>query len=198
MLHHSKTNTAAFTLIETIIVIALIGVVGGALSNMIQFFYRTNDYVLQEGAAVQNARQGLATAIQNLREASYGDDGSYPIATAATSSITFYADVNNTGDSEKVQFYLSNGTLYRTVTYATGNPPSYAGQSASTSTIATYVQNASSTPVFQYYDDTGTLLSSPVNVANISSITTTLLIDVDPNRAPGVYTLVGSATLRNL
>jgi type II secretory pathway pseudopilin PulG len=188
----------AFTLIETVMVVALTVIVGGALSSMIQYFYRTNDYVLQEGTAVQSARQGLSTAVQNLREASYGDDGSYPIASAATSTITFYADVNGDGHVDKVRYYLSGTTLYRGVTYSAGNPPSYAGQSEGTTTIATYVRNAGTTAIFQYYDNTGALLSAPVNVANVNSITTTLQIDVDPNRSPSTYSLIETATLRNL
>ncbi len=207
MEHHFSISTPAasrtsrvrgFTLVETLIVIALTVLVGGALTSMIFYFYRNNDYVLQEGAAVQSASQGLEVAVKDLREASYGDDGAYPIANAATSTITFYADVYGTGDIEEVQYYLSGTTLYQAVTTAAGSPPSYAGQSTSTSTIATYVRNASSTPIFQYYDDTGALLSYPVNVASIASIMTTLQIDVDPSRSPSLYSLVESATLRNL
>jgi prepilin-type N-terminal cleavage/methylation domain-containing protein len=199
MKHHSSNLIRGFTLLETVVVIALIALVGGSLSGMINYFYRTNDYVLQQQQAVQSARQGLNTAMNNLREASYGDDGSYPIASAASSSVTFYADLNNSGDIEQVRYYLLNGTLYRGVTYAAGSPPSYAGQPQSTSTIATFVvQNGSTSPIFQYYDSTGTLLTSPINVSLVQSITTTLNIDVDVNRTPGTYTLLGGATLRNL
>jgi prepilin-type N-terminal cleavage/methylation domain-containing protein len=193
----SKTSRG-FTLIEVITVIAILALVSGALSAMIQYFYRTNDYVLQEESAVANGRQGLTVAMQNLREASYADDGSYPIGSVSTSSITFYADANNTGDVEKVTYYLSAGTLYRGVVIATGTPPTYTGQPQATSTIATYVVNATSTPIFLYYNDNGNLLSTPVNVSAISSISTTLQIDVDPKRAPSTYTLIGNATLRNL
>lgn len=187
-----------FTLIEMITVIAIVSIVGGALSYMIQYFYRTDDYVLQEETAVASGRQGLTTAMQNLRAASYGDDGSYPISSAATSSITFYADVYGTGDVEEVNYYLSKSTLYRGIITATGTPPSYSGQPQSTSTIATYVVNSTSTPIFQYYDSSGNLLSSPINLSLVSSIITTLKIDVDVARAPSTYTLLGSATLRNL
>jgi prepilin-type N-terminal cleavage/methylation domain-containing protein len=187
-----------FTLIETVVVIAILALVGGALSSMIQYFYRTNDYVLQEETAVANGRQGLADAVRDLREASYADDGSYPIGSVSTSSITFYADVDNTGDVEKINYYLSKGTLYRTIIAATGTPPSYVGQTVATSTIAVDVVNSTSTPIFQYYDDNGNLLGAPVNIGEISSVGATLKIDVDPSRAPSTYTLIGNATLRNL
>ena len=193
--HYSRRG---FTLVETIVVVTIIALVGGALSSAIQFFYRTNSYVLQEGAAVQSARTGLATAVQNLREASYGDDGSYPIASAATSTVTFYADINGDGKADKIRYYYASTTLYRDVTYSSGNPPSYSGQTPQTVTVATYLQNSSSTPIFQYYDNTGTLLTYPINVASIASILTTLLIDVDTKRSPTAYSLVGSASLRNL
>ncbi len=187
-----------FSLFEVVIVVGLTALVGGALSGIIQYFYRTNTYVLQEGNAVQSARLGLTTSMQNLREASYGDDGSYPIAAAATSTVTFYADVGTPGTVNKVRYFLSNGTLYRGVTYSSGNPPVYTGQPEIITTIATYVRNDASLPIFQYYDDTGTLMTSPINVSNVASVTTTLKIDVDPNRSPLPYTLIGSATLRNL
>ncbi len=193
-----NNSSRGFTLIETIVVISLMVLIGGALTTMIQFFYRTNDYVLQEGAAVQSARLGLSTAMQDLREASYGDDGSYPIASAATSSITFYADGNGDGLVDQIKYSLVNGTLYEAVTHSAGNPPTYTGQTTSTSTVATYVRNTGTNPIFQYYDNTGAVLSSPVNLSVVSSVSTTLIIDVDTHRSPVPYTLIGSATLRNL
>lgn len=186
-----------FTLIETVIVVGILSIVGTVLTVMIVSFYRTNSYIIQEGTAVQSSQRGLSQSLQDLREASYGDDGSYPIANAATSTVTFYADVNNSSSVQKVRLYLSNGTLYRGVTYSSGSPPAYSG-AESTSVVATYVTNSTSTPIFQYYDNTGALLASPVNVAQIASINTTLTIDVDPHRSPIPYTVTGSATLRNL
>jgi type II secretory pathway pseudopilin PulG len=179
-------------------VIAIISIVGTALSSMIQYFYRTNNYVLQEQTAVANGRQGLSMAMENLREASYGDDGSYPISNVATSSITFYADINGDGEVEKVTYYVLGNTLYRGIVNSTGTPPTYTGQPQATSTLATYVVNSTSTPIFQYYDNQGNLLSSPVNISAIASILTTLKIDIDQSRSPSTYTLIGSATLRNL
>ncbi len=193
--HHSNR---AFTLVETIVFVSILALVGVTLSMLIVYVYRTNSYVLQESTAVQSAQRGLQIALQNVREASYGDDGSYPIAAAGTSTMTFYADTNSDGTVEKIRLYLSKGTLYEGVTKSTGNPPSYAGQQESTSTIATYVRNTNSLPVFQYSDVDGNTLSGTIDVSQVASIVATLKIDVDPNRSPTPYTLVGSATLRNL
>jgi type II secretory pathway pseudopilin PulG len=188
----------AFTLIETVVVIAILMIVGLALSSTIVYFYKTNTYVIEEGDAVQSAQTGLIDSMKDLREASYGDDGSYPIASVSTSSITYYADINGDGSDELIRYYLLGQTLYRGVTHSSGNPPSYVGQTQATSTIATYIVNGTSTPIFQYYDNSGNLLSTPVNVSLIASVSTLLRIDVDPNRSPAVYTLTGTATLRNL
>ena len=76
----------------------------------------------------EQARSGVEDAMKYLREASYGSDGSYPIASVATSSITFYANVNNDTFIEQVTYLLQNGTFYRVVGEPSGNPPTYADE----------------------------------------------------------------------
>lgn len=191
-------SNRGFTLIETIMTVAIMVLVGGALSSMIYYVYRSNGYVLQETKAVQSAQQGLRVSLQNLRETSYGDDGSFPLSSAGTSTVTFYADTNNDGAVEKVRLYLSKGSLYRGITFSSGNPPSYTGQTESSSTIATYVINTGTLPIFQYSDANGNALTGTIDPSQVAYVTVTLKIDVDPNRSPTPYTLLGSATLRNL
>lgn len=196
---NSRAPRRGFTIIEMLVVIAITAAVGGALTGMIQYFYQSNAYLLEQTDALDNARRAMLDAVQTLREASYGDDGSYPVAAAATSTVTFYADVNNTGSVEKVRYYLSNGTLYRGVTNSAGTPPVYTGQAEATTTVAAYVRNASSTPLFTYYDHTGAVLSSTSTpISQISAVTISVWIDLNPNRAPNVFNLSETATLRNL
>ncbi len=184
---------------EVVVVVAITGIVSGALLYTIRDFFRTNAYVFEAATSVDSARRGVATTLHNLREASYADDGNYPIAAAATSSIIFYSDVDADGGIERVRIYVWNGSLYRTVTNASGNPPSYSGQTPATTTIATYVRNSSSTPLFTYYDSNGAqLATTSPDISEIASVATTLMVDLNPNRAPNVLTLTGSATLRNL
>ncbi len=187
-----------FTLAEMLVVIAMTGVIGLAMQYAIQYFYRANAYVLQGTGAINSARNGVTETTSNLREATYGDDGSYPISSVGTSTIVFYSDVDKDGGVERVRTYLIGKTLYRTVTNAGGNPPSYTGQTPATTTLATYVSNGTSTPIFKYYNNVGTELTGTVNLAQVSSIGMTLMVDINPLRAPDIYTLTQSATLRNV
>lgn len=187
-----------FSLAETVVVIGILAVVGLSLGSMIVFFYRSNAYLLEETSAIDSANRGLDASYINAREASYGEDGSYPIAVAGTSTLTFYSDVDKDGPVEKVRLYLAGTTLYRAVTNASGNPPTYAAQPETLYTISTWVKNATSSPIFQYYDALGNELTGTINIADIRSIRTRLDIDVNPLRAPNVLTFERTATLRNL
>lgn len=188
----------AFTIAETLVVIAILGTVGVTLSNMIAYFYRSNTYLLEQTSAVDSANRGLDRAYTSVREASYGEDGSYPVASAATSTVTFYSDVDSDGPVEKVRLYLSGDTLYRGVTNAAGNPPTYAGQTEAITTISTSVKNATSTPLFRYYSASGVELTGTIDIAQVRSIRTRIDVDLNPSRAPNIVTLERTATLRNL
>lgn len=198
MQHHSL-SPKGFTLVEMLVVIMITGFVGVALNSMIVSFYRNNAYLLQETSAIDSAHRGLSTSFIDLREASYGDDGSYPLLSVATSSITFFSDIDGDGSVEKIHLYLQDGTFYRGITDSTSTPPTYVAQREATTTIATYVRNSSSTPLFRYYDDAGIeLSSSTLPIASIRSISTEVIVDLNPLRAPDIITLQETATLRNL
>jgi prepilin-type N-terminal cleavage/methylation domain-containing protein len=187
-----------FTLLETIVVVAILAVVGVGLLSMIAYFYRSNAFVLEQTSALDSAHRGIDDAFGVLREASYGEDGSYPIALAATSSMTFYSDVDSDSPVERVRLYLSNGTFYQGVTNAAGSPPSYTGQTESVYTIATWVSNATSTPIFRYYNTDGTELTGSIVLSDVASVRLRLDVDLNPLRAPNILTMEQSATLRNL
>jgi prepilin-type N-terminal cleavage/methylation domain-containing protein len=189
-----------FTLIETLVVIALTAVVALTLGFLIQYFYKTNAYVIEQSQAVESARESLTHAMTDLREASYGTDGSYPIAAASTSTITFYASIGSGGSTAvaKVRYYLAGTVLYRGVTLPAGNPSSYAGQPETTTLVVRNIRNTAATPLFTYFDENGAALSAAPAPTSIASVHIQVLTDVNPLRAPNVFTLNGSATLRNI
>lgn len=191
---------SGFTLIEMLVVIALTAVVGLALGFLIQYFYKTNGYVIEQSQAVASARESLTHAMSDLREASYGADGSYPIAAAGTSTITFYANITGGEGSavEKVRYYLTGTALYRSTTEPAGSPSSYVGQPEVTTLVVRNIRNTAATPLFTYFDTSGAALGATPLLTSIASVHIQVLTDVNPLRAPNVYTLNGSATLRNV
>lgn len=187
------------TLVEAVVVVGITAAVGATMLLAIRYFYVNNSYVFDAANSVSQARRGLATMLHNVREASYADDGNYPIGSAATSTVTFYSDVDADGGIERVKIWRSANTLYRVVTNAAGSPPSYAGQPSATSTLASYLRNATSTPLFKYYDSSGNqLATTSPDISKIAIIRAHIEVDLNPNRAPQIFTLEGGATLRNL
>ncbi len=180
---------SGLTLVETLVVVGLTSLLMGVLGSLLVSFYRSNAFLFQQGSAVIEARRGLDDAARYLREASYGSDGSYPITEAATSSIAFSADVDDDGALDSVTYTLANAAIIRTITLATGTETD--------ATLSAFVGNGTSTPVFQYYNNSGTELTQPVNTAQIKSVKITLSIDLDPQRVPPPLVLSGTATLRN-
>lgn len=192
-----RRYSSGMTLVELVVAVALTSVVVGALSFLVQHFYKTNAYVLEQSRAVESARRSVENAMADLREASYGADGSYPISAAATSSVIFYSDTNGNSAVEKTRYYLSDTTLYRGTTEP-GAGGSYAGQTETTTLVVNDIRNGTSTDLFSYYNRDGGQLAYPINLAQVASVKIVVLTDVNPNRAPNVYTLRGSATMRNL
>jgi len=190
-------RTRAFTLIETIVTIAIFAVVLFSITSLIIYFYRTNTFVLQQTSAVESSSIGVNDAMKNLREASYGANGAYPVVSASAVSVTFYVDIKDDGVVDRVRYWLSGTTLYKGVTIPIGNPLSYVGQPEAVTNIATDVHDGV-TPLFRYYNSSGTELASPIDVVDIASVNTTITVNIDPNRAPDNFTLSIGATLRNL
>jgi prepilin-type N-terminal cleavage/methylation domain-containing protein len=187
------------TLIEVLAVVAIVSVVGIALNTTIVSFYRNNAYLLEETQALNNAHTGLNEMTRAIREASYGDDGSYPIANAATSTITLYSNADKDTAIEKITYTLVGTSLYRTSINSAGNPPVYTGQPISTTTLSQYVRNTASNPLFTYYDVSGNQLSATSTpLIKIAAVRVELLDDLNPLRAPNVFTLTETATIRNL
>lgn len=187
-----------FTLIEALMVIAVTSIVGLALFSMITFFYRSNAFLLEATSAVDSASRGLNESLATMREATYGEDGSYPVTAAATSSITFYADIDLDASVERVRIYRSGETLFEGRTEPGGNPPSYTGQPETTRTLANWVKNATSTPIFRYYNESGAELTGTIDYGEVRAVRVRLDVDINPLRAPNILVLEGAATLRNL
>lgn len=187
-----------FTLVETLMVIAISSFIMVALGRAIVFFYRTNNYAVQQSAAIRSASAGVQSLVQDIREASLADNGAFPVEEFGTSSLTVYADVNRDKNVEQVEYYLSDADLLRVVTSPTGTPPAYSGETT-TSTVSDNVRNKDQGKrIFTYYDVDGNEMGITGNRQDLAFISIELIVNVDPNRQPDNATIKSSATLRNI
>ena len=105
-----KNKETAFTLVETMVAIAVFVIVLGALFGSILVIYRTYGYTFEQSLAIDEARRGVEIMVKEIREANSGEDGSFTIEKANDKEFIFYSDIDNDGQTERVRYFLGNLT----------------------------------------------------------------------------------------
>ena len=175
-----------------------------ALSTFIFTTYRSYSYNLQQVAAINEARRGIEIMVKEIREARYGEGGSYPIAQAGDFSFIFYGDIDRDSVVERIRYFLDGTNFKKGIVEPTGDPPQYVLSSETLSILSAYARNGTSAPVFTYYngDWPGDTINNPL--PTLTRLTDTKLmhiylkINVDPNRPPDDFILESDTQIRNL
>ena len=199
--HRVKNKKTGFTLVETIVVVALFTVLMLVVTNSINSMYRYNSYTFAQAYQVQNARKGIQTLVRDIREMTFADDGSFPLARMESDLIGFYSDIDKDNSVEYVEYELvASTTLHKRIYNATGSPPVYDTSTPDkTFILSEYVQNIiQGTSTFSYFNNVGTQVSSSTNLVDVRYITAQIIVNIDPIRDPGQYMLRSSAALRNI
>jgi type II secretory pathway pseudopilin PulG len=199
MIKKTTSYNAGLTLIETVVSVGIIVIIMGVVVSSVLFFYRANSVTLEQSYEVDQARKGVSHLVRDLREATLADTGAYPLASLASTSLTFYSDVDGDTNVEQITYALiGTTTLTRTVLNSTGNPLAYTGVGSSTN-VSQYVRNLEEgQPIFRYYDEDGAEISNYTDILRPRFVSITLIVNISPVRAPNEFTLRSSATLRNL
>jgi prepilin-type N-terminal cleavage/methylation domain-containing protein len=188
-------------LLVSITIITIIAIAGSALAkNVISY----NSSAQASLDAQLEGKRVLKIMVAELRTVAPSVLGSYPLETVATSSITFYADINGNGQTDRVRYFIDPTTrvLKKGVTAPSGSPLTYNLGNEQTTTLITDIANGTTTDMFEYYDasyaGTSTPLAIPVDVSRVRLVKITAIIDRDPNRSPTTISLVSEVSLRNL
>jgi len=96
----------SFTLIETLVTVAVFTLVMGALFSFIVLGYRVHTYTFQQATAINEARKGVETMVKEIREARMGDDGAYIIEKAEDYEFVFYSDIDKDDAVERVRYFI--------------------------------------------------------------------------------------------
>ncbi|NDE68021.1 prepilin-type N-terminal cleavage/methylation domain-containing protein, partial [bacterium] len=90
------------TLAEILVVVAIIGLLSISIATFQKNVITYGSTVSAGLSSAQDARAMIRTITKELRSATTGSNGSYPLAQAGTSSITFFADTNADGIKEQI------------------------------------------------------------------------------------------------
>ena len=195
------TYNQGMTFVEMIIVTSLFSILMLAVGNSVASLYRSNAYTFAQAYEVSHARRGVQAFTRDIREMTFADDGTFPLARMEDRIIGFYSDIDRDNSVEYVEYELATSTVFvKRVYNAVGSPPVYNTAVADeTYTLSEYVQNIiQGTSTFMYYDTYGALATATSSVTDIRYITVQMIVNIDPVRSPGQFMLRSSAALRNV
>jgi prepilin-type N-terminal cleavage/methylation domain-containing protein len=176
----NKQKQFGFTLIEMLAAIFIFSLIGSGIVVLIGNFFtkaRQQNLILSD---FDQARKLSLTFTSELRNANYGNDGSYPLNQAGDTQVIFYsATGGNTAIVNRIRYYLTGTTLYKGVITPTGSPLTYNVANEVVTTVQSNLANGA-TPVFYYYDGnyggTGSALAQPINLNAVKFVKINLMI----------------------
>lgn len=202
-MRNKSTKQLGFTLIETLLTIFVFALLVEGTTLLIKNIFTVSE---QQNGILSNTNQATlisGTFVNELRNASYGANGAYPINQATNSQLIFYSTTPSGGSTvSQIRYFISGNTLYKGVTNPAGTPLSYSGQPETITTLSTQMSMGSN-PLFYYYDGTyngtGSALSQPVNINAVRFIQINLIVNKDVTATgTSTFTVTAGASLRNL
>jgi len=195
----SKNKKQGFTLVEILIATFILTLIGIAVVKFQIDIFSLNKLSSSNLVAQESARQIFKNFTSEVRSMSPSNAGAYYIDQAATSSLTFYTNIDNDSDTEKVRYFLSGTIFKKGVINPTGN--TYNPGNETIKELAHGITNAT-TSIFSYYDNgydgTSAPLNQPVNTSAIKLIKINLIIDEDTTKLPPPLYMTTQVSIRNL
>ncbi len=195
----ARCGMRGLTLIEMIVTTSILIIISAAVMGSIMMLYKGNRFAMEQAIAVESARRGVEQMVRDVREASYSDGGAYPVVAIGSTTVAIYTDLDRDSDVELVRFYLEGTSFKKRVTNPSGTPAVYNEANGAVQILSENVRNEEqSTPIFEFYDSDGVILTSYSSVTPVSFVKVSLVVNVNPETLPNEYVLRSSATIRNL
>lgn len=151
--------------------------------------------------ASQQVQQALQIILPELRSAATSNNGSYPVIQAASTSLTFFSDIDHDGIFERVRYFFQSDTLKKGIIEPTGEPLVYA---TSSEIVFDFIGNfVVQGPIFQYFSQDATStdsapFSEPIDILSIRMILISFFANQGTQAEPVIVGGSNQATIRNL
>lgn len=197
-----RQSLQGMSLVELIVAMSILTMVMGGMSLFFSRIWQTQAFTLQTGQASFMASRGVEGIVDLIRNARTGADGSFPVATATAAEFTFFADTDHDDTIERVHIFYDTASTPKTIKYGiteptTATPPTYPASDGTVYTLANYVVNGASDPVFTYYDSANSQLSATPIVSTVRMVNVSILVNTGSGNI-GDIVLSSYASLRNL
>jgi hypothetical protein len=202
------------TLFEVITVTTILGIVLALVYQGINSAGQAIGGTEKRLANLDEARILMAVSTKDVRTATRLQAGTSPFTLANKREIIFFANLNNNGSSpsvvnngpRRVRIYVdASSQLIEEVVKpdASSVPPAYTYNGTATRRfVGRYIANATSQPIFRYYDSDGTeLTATPLSASDrlaVSAVKITLAIRRSTTFPIASTTLVNTVRLPNV
>lgn len=193
-------NNLGMSIIEMIVAMGIFCLIIGSIMAVYMGTNRYRVIIFEQLQTQAEGRRAVQDFINDVRRANYSSIGAYPIATAGTTTIVFYSDIDGDTFRERVRYFLASGTLRKGVIRPSGTPLTYVTSSEIITDETHSVANTSS--IFFYYNQnytgTSTPLVQPVTTTDVRLVEIRLVIERDPNKSPVPLYVQTKTAIRNL
>ena len=194
-------NKSGFTLVEMVVAIGIFGLIILGVGDILVYGLKYRAIILEQLKTQTEGRKIVQDFVNEIRRANYSSLGAYPISSASSQEIIFYANVDEDSWRERVRYFLDGDILKKGITKPNGNPLSY---NLDAEVITEIVHDVASgdDPIFFYYGQNYTgsedFLTSPIVATTVRMVKFDLLLEADPNMSPKPLRIEGAGEIRNL
>lgn len=182
-----KPNQRGMSLIELLLSITVFSMVILFFSSMYIYNLRSYNRAVARTTAGEQSRNIVRQVSQSIREMQSSGTGAYPLATAQTGTIIFFANIDADSAIERVRYTVNGNKLEQGIIQPLGDPPTYPVNTEDLRTIAANVINDGQ-PYFTYYnqDFTGSQapLSDPITLNQVRVVKTRVVLGTNKKDTP--------------
>ena len=193
-----KSNRG-FTIVEILVVVALLTVIGGAIVSIQVAFGESQISTWKSYQNTTEANDIVRKFIKETRAMRVGEDGSYPLSNASDNEIIFYSDIDFDGKAERVRYTRTQTLLEKGVIDPQETAPIYPPENENTTTLSFFVRNEN-TPTFSYWsaDNMDNPLASAERISDTKLVKIYLKINIKEDDPSGDNLIESGTNIRIL